>query len=240
MCKYCSAIEGDIKYKICSSCRSVYYCSKECQIKDWKEHKNECNHSTKDALSMVKKVMASIHRNKDIENIFRIYCIIAHHAGLCATLFFPDIKSAEKFLLDISNICQYIKILNLPENIVFIPESCAGAVGIGTVKSSYMFALLPDDMYSIYTLVNGRAPTSLREVREYIADTIYHMRFRFLLSRREDPEKLSPSELREISYEAVAYLASADKCPFTPKDRKRFLSGKSLLLSTPLYYLQLE
>jgi hypothetical protein len=26
----------------CSKCKKTYYCSRECQIKDWKQHKQSC------------------------------------------------------------------------------------------------------------------------------------------------------------------------------------------------------
>lgn len=38
-CKVCN---GAAKQK-CSGCLSIFYCSRECQVKDWKNgHKNEC------------------------------------------------------------------------------------------------------------------------------------------------------------------------------------------------------
>jgi len=41
-CFICSKIVPVKCMKRCSACRNAYYCSKECQITDWKEHKNEC------------------------------------------------------------------------------------------------------------------------------------------------------------------------------------------------------
>lgn len=39
-CKNCEKYTKDLK--ICAKCRFTYYCSRECQKKDWKEHKEDC------------------------------------------------------------------------------------------------------------------------------------------------------------------------------------------------------
>jgi hypothetical protein len=47
-CKGCSSTEkkrGD--YQICSRCKTVHYCGRECQKKDWKHHKLVCGSSAK-------------------------------------------------------------------------------------------------------------------------------------------------------------------------------------------------
>ena len=43
-CSLClKSLNGTCKGKKCTKCKAVYYCSKECQVKDWKEnHKKEC------------------------------------------------------------------------------------------------------------------------------------------------------------------------------------------------------
>ena len=42
MCFSCK--KKDTKLQLCSNCKFITYCSKECQIEDWKErHKHECN-----------------------------------------------------------------------------------------------------------------------------------------------------------------------------------------------------
>jgi hypothetical protein len=36
---------GKITLKKCGCCKRSYYCSRECQVEDWKEHKLECKYS---------------------------------------------------------------------------------------------------------------------------------------------------------------------------------------------------
>jgi zinc finger MYND domain-containing protein 10 len=35
-------------FKRCSKCKSVWYCSKECQVGDWPNHKSACNKKAKE------------------------------------------------------------------------------------------------------------------------------------------------------------------------------------------------
>eukprot|EP01091_Cochliopodium_minus_P019897 TRINITY_DN8515_c0_g1_i1.p1 TRINITY_DN8515_c0_g1~~TRINITY_DN8515_c0_g1_i1.p1 ORF type:complete len:365 (-),score=69.58 TRINITY_DN8515_c0_g1_i1:76-1170(-) len=47
-CKVCDVVETlTLKMKSCSRCKKVSYCSKECQLKHWPEHKKECKPHTK-------------------------------------------------------------------------------------------------------------------------------------------------------------------------------------------------
>ena len=43
-CGGCSAVRAEEAkaYSVCSGCREVHYCSRECQRKHWKTHKPEC------------------------------------------------------------------------------------------------------------------------------------------------------------------------------------------------------
>ena len=42
MTNYCKVCKAGAKQK-CSGCSSVFYCSRNCQVADWKKgHKNEC------------------------------------------------------------------------------------------------------------------------------------------------------------------------------------------------------
>ena len=42
MCHTCHKVAQDNALKTCSRCKKVKYCSKECQVKDWKLHKKNC------------------------------------------------------------------------------------------------------------------------------------------------------------------------------------------------------
>ena len=39
-CSFCNSHSSQLK--VCSRCKFVFYCSRECQTKDWKFHKNNC------------------------------------------------------------------------------------------------------------------------------------------------------------------------------------------------------
>ena len=39
-CSYCIVEFGDLRH--CSCCKTVYYCSNECSILHWPEHKPQC------------------------------------------------------------------------------------------------------------------------------------------------------------------------------------------------------
>ena len=44
-CNRCEAISGGktpVTLNLCAKCKSVMYCSRECQVADWKEHKPIC------------------------------------------------------------------------------------------------------------------------------------------------------------------------------------------------------
>lgn len=42
-CNYCKKPQGATKLDMCSACKKTYYCSKDCQKRDWKAgHKTQC------------------------------------------------------------------------------------------------------------------------------------------------------------------------------------------------------
>jgi hypothetical protein len=51
MCRHCSngerTAEFQMALKACSRCKLTFYCSRECQIADWKRHKSKCTTTTK-------------------------------------------------------------------------------------------------------------------------------------------------------------------------------------------------
>jgi hypothetical protein len=46
-CCFCKIQLQKKQVKKCGACKMAPYCSKECQIKDWKEHKIKCKSLTK-------------------------------------------------------------------------------------------------------------------------------------------------------------------------------------------------
>lgn len=46
-CDYCAkGEEADVKFKACSKCKDVCYCSRDCQVAHWKVHKKVCGDSS--------------------------------------------------------------------------------------------------------------------------------------------------------------------------------------------------
>jgi hypothetical protein len=60
-CQVCEKKKADgVKLSFCSSCRSVSYCSRECQKADWKTHKNICK---KLNVGDAKQIVRSEHQS---------------------------------------------------------------------------------------------------------------------------------------------------------------------------------
>jgi hypothetical protein len=51
LCRYCSKsghnIDFQLSLKACGRCKNTYYCSRDCQVADWKIHKTTCRLATK-------------------------------------------------------------------------------------------------------------------------------------------------------------------------------------------------
>jgi len=45
LCKACGKGALGEKLRCCAKCKRVYYCCKECQVKDWTAHKPDCETS---------------------------------------------------------------------------------------------------------------------------------------------------------------------------------------------------
>lgn len=56
-CSFCTAPESDLrKHKVCSACKSAFYCTTDCQKYDWsKKHKAECKELAAKAAAKIKK-----------------------------------------------------------------------------------------------------------------------------------------------------------------------------------------
>jgi hypothetical protein len=66
-CKTCGKLNAELskeekKLKTCSKCKRVAYCSKECQKKDWEDHKKDCRPA--DAFDNVTILYAPISLNQ--------------------------------------------------------------------------------------------------------------------------------------------------------------------------------
>ena len=56
MCRYCSKSAYDLgkELQVCSRCKNTWYCSRECQVADWKVHKQQCSmYKVKDSQNLI-------------------------------------------------------------------------------------------------------------------------------------------------------------------------------------------
>ena len=60
-CAACEKSGGDIKFKMCSACKKVWYCSKECQRSDWKTHKVKCKKARSSEQGQEQKTKKTFH-----------------------------------------------------------------------------------------------------------------------------------------------------------------------------------
>lgn len=69
-CATCHVVETkEIRFKSCSRCKTVKYCSKECQTSHWREHKGECK---KRAAERLKSGVAAPYGGEEVEEMARV------------------------------------------------------------------------------------------------------------------------------------------------------------------------
>ena len=72
ICNFCKAREN--KMDCCSKCKIVLYCSKDCQINDWGEHKTKCTPDAKNEGIETRKTMGILSKNKKFLQVMMSIC----------------------------------------------------------------------------------------------------------------------------------------------------------------------
>ncbi|KAJ6571419.1 hypothetical protein B0H19DRAFT_1129937 [Mycena capillaripes] len=76
VCSACGEGPGAEPLKNCAGCRVARYCSKKCQVSDWRTHKQSCGGSVSSTdinLKLAKKLMA----NDDLMFYIKVYAVLA-------------------------------------------------------------------------------------------------------------------------------------------------------------------
>ncbi|KAJ6470402.1 hypothetical protein C8R45DRAFT_1078463 [Mycena sanguinolenta] len=101
---------GDRPLCKCSKCHSARYCSKDCQKRDWPEHKKTCGNETEESrMSRISKLMKSVMVNSRLMKQLHACCVLAFdlldHARtdevLCAQL---DVAIEPSDIVDFAHI----------------------------------------------------------------------------------------------------------------------------------------
>jgi len=64
-CNGCKEFTVGSSLRVCSACGIVSYCSKECQVKDWPQHKLLC----KEVQACAKEIIEASNNNEDEEKV---------------------------------------------------------------------------------------------------------------------------------------------------------------------------
>jgi len=69
----CCNEEGNLQ---CSNCKIVFYCSRQCQVKDWKLHKSICNKDSNKNIENddIKKMIVNDDNNNDEIGFQKLFC----------------------------------------------------------------------------------------------------------------------------------------------------------------------
>ena len=68
--------EPGVRFRKCSRCQFVSYCSKECQISDWKRHKSQCKHMANGVGPAMRKRLVKLMRSNSANACGIAACII--------------------------------------------------------------------------------------------------------------------------------------------------------------------
>ena len=68
-CGNCQKSEDESPLKVCNRCKIAYYCSRECQVKNYNQHKNDCK-DLEENMSELKSVTESLANKTEPEKDF--------------------------------------------------------------------------------------------------------------------------------------------------------------------------
>ena len=113
ICCFCHLKYGSYK---CSNCKSMYYCSKECQVADWKQHKSFCKKFPKDIKKILNEYIIYFRKHVDANKNQILYEL--HDANFDANnsfiCFNEDINLTDPF--DINEITKNSLEFSISEN----------------------------------------------------------------------------------------------------------------------------
>lgn len=73
--KYCVVCwEEQTHMSTCGRCRTVLYCSTECQKKHWPIHKLTCNKEQKEEGRQAKQIIRIVSKNENFMNLISMLC----------------------------------------------------------------------------------------------------------------------------------------------------------------------
>ena len=92
-CKRMSAASGEFKLSNCSTCKLAKYCSRECQVDDWKKaHRGICKHS--DVLLR----LACLPRHGDFTKESKCFTFYEENADTAVNAYLPAYVYNAKFV----------------------------------------------------------------------------------------------------------------------------------------------
>lgn len=102
-CKFCK--KNNVVALWCAICRSVSYCSKECQSNDWNNHKMICNENEKfkDFILLSKAMIEKAFLNERFARIFRTIMHLNHAQNLKELTNHHIVAVIETFNYDLVN-----------------------------------------------------------------------------------------------------------------------------------------
>jgi hypothetical protein len=134
----CFNCGNDNATKKCNRCKSVWFCSKECQLAKWKEHKKDCK-SCENVISEVTEgynVPKETYQPKDLKN----------PSESTEDLIWPSIEEKEKFYIRINNLqtSYKAKFLTAIESYTI---TCNFLNKLFNTQIDYLYKNIVDDKY---------------------------------------------------------------------------------------------